>query len=312
MGWTLVKTTLVVVGVLAAGQASAQVPSPEWPDAPTPDDPQQQQPPQQGEPPPPDQLPEYPQAPLDQAAPEQPQAQPEQPPPDYAWPAQPDQYPGSPPSPPPPEVPPPGRQPAPPPPPPSTPTPTAPPVVHSGLMLIAFLGVSGFGGASGINDYIASDLAIHASLRLGGLIGFYVHPHLSLNGELTTDFLNIDAGSSASITAGTRVVAALSPLFHWSASNDVELLVGPKLGYWHTSLSGSSDNISTITGTVVGVNAGGYLRAYNVHFGALVSYELASIGKACSGYPGAPDTCLADVSYLSREKVLSLSGSILF
>jgi hypothetical protein len=102
-------------------------------------------------------------------------------------------------------------------------------------------------------------------LRLGGLLGFYLGSHVSINGEISMDALEPSAsGSTAEPLAGF----AFSPLIHFG-SPGMEFAVGPRVGYFWSSLY-SRD--STENGLLYGLNAGiFFLPVSGVSFGGLVS-----------------------------------------
>jgi hypothetical protein len=173
---------------------------------------------------------------------------------------------------------------------------------HRGFMAMAYLGVSGFKGQSGINDAFGTDLKIGPSMRAGGMVGLYIAAHISLDVELAVDFLNIDGASSS----GVRVAAAFSPLFHLWTVADQELVFGPKLGGWSSHLSFGGGDTSTAHGYLLGINLGDYFAVGTLLVGGLLTYEVARVTEVC-GF-----SCDGDVSGLRSEKVLSLVASILY
>jgi hypothetical protein len=195
-------------------------------------------------------------------------------------------------------------------------TAASPPTPHRRLVLLmASVGVSGFEGGSGINDFFGSDVQISTCPRLDTMVGAYVHPRLSLNAELTVDIVKIEGANGAGLTSGTRGIAAFSPLFHLPIGDRVELVAGPKLGLWRSSLHlGGRDADWIVTGTVLGINAGAYYHLGRALLGVITTYESATIDGICMRSAGSPDDCNHDFSYLASktEKVASVAGSVLF
>ena len=150
-------------------------------------------------------------------------------------------------------------------------------------------------------------------LRIGGLIGFYATPRFSLNAELGVDIINSDDPYGDWATGGTRTAIAISPLFHLvaSASSAVEVALGPKVGLRWMSISSQSNEVFRSSGTLLGVNAGVFVRGGAVMVGGLVSFDVSKLGEACRQPDGSTDYCISNASDISWEKVVSVSGSIL-
>ena len=186
---------------------------------------------------------------------------------------------------------------------------------HHGLLLMGYVGVSAFAGKAALTSGITGlSLSVGPGLRVGGLIGFYATPRFSLNAELGVDIINSDDPYGYWATGGTRTVIAISPLFHLaaSASSAVEFAVGPKLGMRWMSLSSQSNEGFHSSGTLLGANAGVFVRGGVVMLGGLVSFDFSKLGEACRQPGGSTDYCAAGVSDISSEKVVSVSGSILY
>lgn len=211
---------------------------------------------------------------------------------------------------------------------PATPQPGAPTPLHHLLTGMAYAGVSGFMGASGANDVVAGDLAVDASVRTGGMIGLFlpwvspgvspwvspwVSRGFSLNAEIAFVPLNIHDGNGAGITRGARWAVGLSPLYHHLASERIELVVGPKGGLWQSTLGRPELDVWTLRGPMLGVNAGVFVRTTYANLGGLLSAEWARVSEVCnSDNAGEMDICTYWRPGLRAEKVVSLSGSILF
>jgi hypothetical protein len=191
--------------------------------------------------------------------------------------------------------------------------PQAPPATHHGLLLMGYLGVNAFPGKGVLdNEGSGINVSVGPGLRLGGLAGFYVTPQLSMSGELTVDLVNTDDSGGYWTTGGTRTVLALSPLLHVPASRGgtVEIAIGPKLGMRWMSISSQSSEVFSAKGYLAGVNAGVFARGGDVMLGGLLSFEVSKASEACR----QPDVtvCAIDVSGVSAEKVVSISGATLF
>jgi hypothetical protein len=248
--------------------------------------PQQQPYPQQG----------YPQQyPPGQPYPPQgyPQQYPQQPPPGQPYPQQPYPQQGYPQS-----YPPPGGYPPPPPP------------GHRGASLLLYLGPT-FPG----DMHAFPGAGLSPGFRLGGMLGFYLTPFLSLNGELGFDVLNFSDSSIDNNVTGIRLVAAFSPLFH-APSGNIEFVVGPKLGGWFTAISdnsGTSDGV-TASGGLLGINAGLFvhLGGGRMSLGGLATFETAWTSQICSTFAGAQSCGDAVGTERDADKVFSVTGALLF
>ena len=155
--------------------------------------------------------------------------------------------------------------------------------------------------------------AIDPGLRLGGLIGFYASPVFSINGELSIDFMNLNNDNSftGDITA-VRAALSLSPLYHVATSGNFEVVLGPKLGVWDEEYDDSSGNkLVSLSGYLVGINAGGFTRVGNTLLGGLFSFENSVIDKACQPDSFGNDQCNS-VSGGPSHKVLAFNLSALF
>ena len=191
-----------------------------------------------------------------------------------------------------------------------------PAVAHHGLLLLGYVGMNVFAGKGILDDSAAAiSLNLGPGLRLGGMVGVHVTPWISVNGELTLDFLNTDDPYGYWVTGGKRYVLALSPLFHLAAnsSGSVEAAIGPKLGMRYLSLSSHQWDSFTARGYMVGFNAGVFVRGGTVMLGGLVSFELSRTSQACRDQNySAGEPCGFDTTSTPFERVISLSGSILF
>ena len=177
------------------------------------------------------------------------------------------------------------------------PTPPPPPR-HRGFLLLPYLGV----------NIPVGDAAegTSAGFRLGGLLGFYVAPILSLNGELNIDVINVD--TDADVT--TAILDwCFSPLFHFGPPR-AEFVVGPKLGFFTEASSysyGGQDYSSSAYGTAYGFNAGLFFALGRISIGGLLNYTAHSYSHVCD----YDDSCY-DVDGGPDFKVFGLTGALLF
>jgi hypothetical protein len=186
----------------------------------------------------------------------------------------------------------------------------SPAVAHHGLLLMGFVGLNMFAGKGILDDSSGGlSLSLGPGLRLGGLIGVHATPWISVNGELTVDFMNTDDMYGYWVTGGRRFVLALSPLAHLAASSsgNIEVAVGPKLGMRFLSMTSHSSATFSARGYLVGLNAGVFVRGGTVMLGGLVSFELSRTSEACND-----NYCGIDTTSVPFERVASVSGSVLF
>jgi hypothetical protein len=191
----------------------------------------------------------------------------------------------------------------------SGPKPLAPPKApadqHSGLFIMGNLGFHSYQGTTGTG--------LGAGLRLGGLAGWFVTPEISLNGELSLDILNFksDTAAAQANLSGVRVQLSVSPFYHLVLPIGAELLFGPKLGVWDTSLSDTSDYSLSEKGYLFGLNAGMYFHIGPLAAGGLLTIEDGVPTSSCVEYAGVEEYC-GTVSSATSDKVVSLAGSVFF
>jgi hypothetical protein len=171
---------------------------------------------------------------------------------------------------------------------------------HRGLLLLPYLGANvPFGDGS---QWLST------GFRLGGLLGFYVGPAVSLNAELTLDFLSVDGQGSSGVT-NLMVDWAFSPLFHFGPAN-MDFVIGPKFGFFTQEISYSAynnDYSSTSYGYVYGVNAGVFVSMGRISVGGLLSFTGHSYSQYCDYY----DQC-GNISGASDLKIFGITGALLF
>jgi len=193
--------------------------------------------------------------------------------------------------------------------------------MHRGILLMGYLGVMGFGGKSSAeSDPVASSgtalarpFGVGAGLRLGGLLGFFASPMLSLNAELTLDFPSTSTPGTGNDLTAVRAAFSFSPLFHMDAGN-LDLAIGPKLGVWTMDLSQPNfdgDDTLSYRGWNVGVNVAAMVKLGHVSLGGLFALDSDHVDTACLALDGGGDDCQS-VNDVSSQTVLSFTGVILF
>ncbi|MEP6653497.1 MAG: hypothetical protein ABJA82_09080, partial [Myxococcales bacterium] len=186
------------------------------------------------------------------------------------------------------------------------PPPPAGPVHRSGFLALPFLGLNSFQGKAGDN--------IGLGLRLGTLLGGRLNEMVSLNGEFTIDVVNPENVPSGVDLNVVEVVFAFSPLVHVPAGT-VELVVGPKLGFWGgsaTESAGGMTDKASFSGFVLGLNAGlfGALGS-SMSVGGLISFDVRTIRRSCMTPSGFAEQCTTDNTG-DADKVLGVNAALLF
>ena len=175
---------------------------------------------------------------------------------------------------------------------------------HRGFMFMPYLGLNFPVGDAG-DGY-------STGFRLGGLMGGYVGPHFSINGELSIEIMNLDVPSGVD---ATEVLAAftLSPLFHFGPPR-LDFVIGPRLGFYadaaSMSASGSSSETTySETGLAYGFNAGAFFQLGRIWLGGLLSFTAHDASESCVDY-GSGEQC-GDAEG-DAFKVLTLNAAVLF
>ena len=188
---------------------------------------------------------------------------------------------------------------------------TPPPVAvgrDHGLVLVPYFG---------FNLPVGSLAEVYsAGFRFGALVGWHVTPRMSMNGELTLDFMDADTDSSFVKPHERYLDFALSPLLHFRSG---EIVVGPKLGWFTNNRSDSDDDrVVYLTygtrlglgphsgqGLLLGINAGGFISVGKLAIGLVASGTFRHfITVDCSGYGCG--------GQFSNATALSLSLAALF
>jgi len=138
----------------------------------------------------------------------------------------------------------------------------------------------------------------------------------SANGELTIDVINQDTPPGFDSVSRVQVVLAFSPLVHIPTGN-IEVVVGPKLGFWGEGDSFSSAGIAdsgSASGFAIGLNAGLFgAISPSVSAGGLISFDIRTVGEVCSTPSGGSQTCSSDPALTGpADKVLGFNGALLF
>jgi len=168
-------------------------------------------------------------------------------------------------------------------------------------------------GNMGIHSYVgdAADL-FGPGFRIGGLLGFFVAPQLSLNAELMFDVMNLNADTydAQSGYHGFHFELSFSPLFHLPAGPNMEFVIGPKLGGWETTISDDYDYGYSYSGYLLGLNAGLFFRVGGLYWGGLFTFENNVVTELCDRLEGFDENC--GVATGDPQKLVSFTASILF
>jgi hypothetical protein len=180
-----------------------------------------------------------------------------------------------------------------------------PPPAKHGFLAMFYLGGQHYFGDAGKN--------VDTGLRLGTILGGRLNPQISLNGEITLDVLNpknVPPGADAS---GLDADFTFSPLFHLPNGN-VEIVVGPKLGWRAEAQNISGGGFSTSTsldGYTAGLNAGlFYALSPGASLGALLNFEARTHRESCVQLPGFPEVCTT-MNQHAADKVLGVTIAVL-
>jgi hypothetical protein len=179
---------------------------------------------------------------------------------------------------------------------------------RTGFLAIPYVGLNSFSGdgASGIDT----------GLRIGAILGGRVNDLFSVNGEVIADVLNFNTPPGVSASETITALAG-SPLFHLTTPS-VDLVVGPKFGFWY--LSGHASNgldRADVTGHgwTLGLNLGVFFPVSDsASLGMLFSFATLEPMELCgtrtSYYGYTEDVCLSDG--LDSTQVLGLTFAALF
>jgi hypothetical protein len=184
--------------------------------------------------------------------------------------------------------------------------PPSEPRFRRGFIILPYLGLNVPVGAS-------SDV-FSAGLRLGTLFGWHVGPMISLNGEFNIDVMNVKSFSGGSSPTDVTVDFAFSPLYH-IALPQLEIVVGPKLGFFGESMSYTDDYYGTTlsgsgSGFAYGLNAGVFVPLGNIALGGLLNFTVRSYSScdSNSNTNSNSDFCIDG----SDVKIFGFSGAMIF
>ena len=180
-------------------------------------------------------------------------------------------------------------------------SPASTPGYARGVLVMPYVGfATPVGSASNSYD---------SGMRIGSLLGWHLNRRLSVNVELTLDILN-PKGLPSGISDST-LDSSFVPLVHLPIGR-LEILVGPKIGFFQETLSYTSNSVSysdSYNGFLFGANLAVLAGLGTIAIGGLFSYTgryysnpcqlINDVGNSCTNEPGTFHT-------------VSLSGVVLF
>jgi hypothetical protein len=183
----------------------------------------------------------------------------------------------------------------------------APAPPRGSFQVIPYIGVHSFQGDGGT--------ILGPGVRIGGLVGFRVGDHVSINGELTIDYLNatrLPGNDTYTETNGTIGVSPLVAVF----AGPVELAFGPKLGVWGATYfqdsSARGKGSGTYSGFDLGANGAAFTHVgHNLWFGGLASFDVRFYENSCFTAYGGIERCSSG-NLPSSDKVVALSALLMF
>ena len=176
------------------------------------------------------------------------------------------------------------------------------PAVRSPLLAMPFVGFHSFQDSTSTGD--------GPGLRIGGLLGARLTDQFSINGELLLDVLNPKNVPTGEDVSAYIFQVAAAPFFHAPVASAVEIVIGPKVGFFRESASVSAPgygslNISAL-GWLLGVNAGVFARISDtISLGGLANFDYAK-ASSCSSDTG---TCTTSDN---GAKIISFAAAALF
>jgi hypothetical protein len=177
--------------------------------------------------------------------------------------------------------------------------------VRSGFLAMIYLGPHFFLGDSGNG--------LGTGVRFGTILGGRINQRVSLNGELSFDFLNQKNTDPTVDSTAVEVDFAFSPLYHIPSGN-LEFVVGPKLALSvgsQTNTSGGATDTTSVSGVGYGANAGLFvLASRSIAIGGLASFVARRFTQECFTPDGGSESCASIPA--TTDKVLSFTGAILF
>lgn len=176
------------------------------------------------------------------------------------------------------------------------------------FQLIPYIGAHSYQGAGGT--------ILGPGVHAGGLLGFRIGDHLSINGELTIDLVNANDLPTGDRYTEEAVTIGLSPLVAFPVGRGIELALGPKLGWWGSSYyqdaSARGKGSGSYAGYDLGANAAGFVQVgRKLWLGGLASFDLRTYGRSCFTAYSDIERCSVG-SLPSSDKVVALSALLMF
>ena len=177
------------------------------------------------------------------------------------------------------------------------------------FQLIPYIGGHSFQGDGGA--------ILGPGLRVGGLMGVRVNEYLTLNGELTLDFLNASLSQTGTYDSYNEQQATigLSPLLNFPVSENVELAFGPKAGIWGSSYNQYLNNRSgdgTYSGYNFGANGAVFVQVgRKLWLGGLATFDLRVYGNSCFTPSSGKERCTA-TNVPAADKIIAFSALLMF
>jgi hypothetical protein len=206
---------------------------------------------------------------------------------------------------------------------------TPPPVLpdrQRGFLILPFLGVNSFQGQSGDGLTVGARFGGMAGLRFGDINGGHGSSYFfSTNGEFTGDWGNAKNVPSGDSFLRIDGIFAASPLLHIVLPSNIEVILGPKFGYWFAAASYKSTTPSTFgaqtatishtdLGYVLGVNLGGFYGVgESMAVGALLNFDFRLVTSCTNDTTGVSSTYTTGLcSPGPSMKVLGISAAAIF
>ena len=203
-----------------------------------------------------------------------------------------------------------------------------PPVLpdrQRGFLILPFLGVNSFQGQSGENLTVGARFGGMAGLRFGDINGGHGSSYFfSTNGEFTGDWGNAKNAPSGDSVLIIQGVFAASPLLHIVLPSNIELVLGPKLGYWFSAesdtvttpgLYGSQKTTSSRSdvGFMVGANLGAFYGVGDsMAVGGLLNFDLRLVSSCTNDSSGVSTSYSGVWSPGPALKVFGVSAAAIF
>ena len=140
-------------------------------------------------------------------------------------------------------------------------------------------------------------------------MGAFAGPFLSINGELSIDIENPDTGPGES-ALGALLALSFSPLFHFGPRM-LDIVVGPRLGFFADSRTYSSDYTGDDTysgsGYLAGFQTGAFISLGRIYLGGLLSVTAHKYTESCDN-----DNCYDPSSDASALWIVGLNGAMMY